>query len=284
MNEQKQTPYPVNSTREKAEKPYLVVLSDYGLDDAVASLRLFSHADLFQKIDVVAVGGNVSPALSLKNAKRVAAQAKPFATPVRFVDTTAVFQPHENLYDIHGADGVGGDVFTEKESAAPVLTLAEFLAEREEIDVLLSLGPMTVTKEVLSRRAVKDFLFMAGCVDGKPNYHGYEFNHGLNKEAFAYCAKFPHRAVLLDAACKALNVQHLPLSAPDLFTRAIKKYRDLGISRGETSCTVWDDVAILALLYPALFTETVKTDRDGNRLFSLHYAADFYPGVNKAGE
>ena len=265
---------------EKTAKPALVVLSDYGLDDAVATLRLLSHAERFRSIDIVAVGGNVSPALSLKNAKRVVAQGAPCSVPVRFVDTDALLQPHENLYDIHGADGVGGDVFTEKESLAPVLTLEAFLAEQGEIDVLLSLGPMTVTKEVLSRRTVKEFLFMAGCVDGIPNYHGYEFNHGLNKEAFAFCAKFPHRAVLLDAACKALDVQHLPLTAPDLFTRAIKKYRDIGVLRGETSCTVWDDVAMLALLYPALFTEQTKTDRDGNLLTTLTFAADFYPGVN----
>lgn len=261
--------------------PYLVVLSDYGLDDAVATLRLLSHADAFRKIDVVAVGGNVSPALSLKNAKRIAAQAGEFKTPLRIVDTTALFQPHEDLYDIHGADGVGGDVFSEAESAAPVLALDEFLTEPDEIDVLLSLGPMTVTKEVLSRRTVKEFLFMAGCVDGIPNYHGYEFNHGLNKEAFAFAAKFPHRAVLLDAACKALDVQHLPLAGTDLFTRAIKKYRDLGISRGETTCTVWDDVAVLALLYPALFSEQTKTDRDGNVLHVLSYTATDYPGVHE---
>ena len=180
-----------------------------------------------------------------------------------------------------GADGVGGDVFSAATSAAPVLTLDEFLAEPDEIDVLLSLGPMTVTKEVLSRRTVKEFLFMAGCVDGIPNYHGYEFNHGLNKEAFAFAAKFPHRAILLDAACKALDVQHLPLAGTDLFTRAIKKYRDLGISRGETTCTVWDDVAVLALLYPALFSEQTKTDRDGNVLHVLSYTANGYPGVHE---
>ncbi len=36
----------------------IIMFCDYGLDDAIATLHIFRHADMFGKIDVVPIGGN----------------------------------------------------------------------------------------------------------------------------------------------------------------------------------------------------------------------------------
>ena len=68
----------------------LVLVCDYGLDDAAATVDALAHAaqDGHKEVSLVAIGGNVPPDVALANAKKLVAHL-PFETvPVTVVDTT----------------------------------------------------------------------------------------------------------------------------------------------------------------------------------------------------
>lgn len=258
---------------------HLVMLCDYGLDDAIATAHLFAHSALLEKVDIVAVGGNFPADVALANARKLLFHLDTGKTSVRIVDTVAVPQPAEAIYCVHGSDGMGG-IFPVPAPGAekvPVISYASWLASLEGCDLLLSLGPMTLTREVLARVGSCEFLFMAGCVHATPNYKGMEFNQGINTDAFAACLAYPHRGVLLDTAAPLLQVPDT-LTGEGLIPQMTARYRELCRANGEETCYVWDDLAVCALLYPELFRTEVHTLPDGNKVSCLFYTGDMaYP-------
>ena len=46
----------------------IILFCDYGVDDAVATLHILSHADMFGAIDIAPIGGNVSVETAYRNA------------------------------------------------------------------------------------------------------------------------------------------------------------------------------------------------------------------------
>lgn len=252
-------------------KKHIAVLCDYGLDDAIATLHLFENEDLFSRIDMIAVAGNFPSKTSLRNLRTLVAMSELQKDKAHIVSTIDLPQPTEELTFVHGNDGMG-DLFEPCEDGTPVISLDEWLRDTASVDVLLSLAPLTVTEKILEKVKVGEFVFMAGCVDGVPNYKGYEFNHGVNPEAFAACAKHPHKAVTLDIACKALDISDFPLEGDSPRTKAMRRYRDFCVANGEVGCYVWDDIAVRYLLSPECFSTAEKTDRWGNALHCLIYS------------
>ncbi len=249
----------------------LVLFCDYGLDDAAATVDALMHAreDGYDRVDLVAVGGNVPSEVALLNAKKLVANL-PFALPaVRIVDTTAYPQPSEYLSEIHGGDGMG-DLFGEKAFQGEILSFERWRALDEPF-ILLSLGPMTLVPYALEKQPVR-FLFMGGCIRETPNYGAYEFNHGVNPAAFCACVTFPHVAITMDTCRHPLfNIQEKKIGEGDLLRRIVARSRELTLSSGEKGCYVWDDIAVKALRHPEWFEVRKETDRDGNLLSVARY-------------
>ena len=253
----------------------LILCCDYGLDDAAATVDALSHAaaDGYETVALVAAGGNVPPEVSLANAKKLVAHL-PFETvPVVVVDTTAEEQPAEYLKNIHGDDGMG-DLFSDDDGfSAPVVAFSDWLAQIDGEYDLLSLGPMTLVPRILARGAVRKFVFMGGNIAETPNFHGYEFNHALDRAAFAAVTRrYAHVAVTMDT-CRhpLLNVQNVDLSGGGLQRRIVARAREMTFVSGEKGCYIWDDMAVKALRHPDWFSLYEAEDRDGNRLTVAKY-------------
>ncbi len=252
----------------------LVLFCDYGLDDAAATVDALSHsvADGYEEVVLVAIGGNVPPTISLRNAIRLVANCDFAYAPVTVVDTTDEEQPFEFLTNVHGGDGMG-DLFHDRPFRANVLPFREWLKEFSDEYYLLSLGPMTLVPRLLKKCPPKKFVFMGGNVAEKPNFQGYEFNHALDKEAFKAAVKAcPHVAVTLDTCRNEyLNIQNEEIEGDDLLSRIISRSRDLTLMSGEEGCYVWDDIAYKYLRHPNWFTLRYREDRDGNELTVAEY-------------
>ena len=93
----------------------LVMFCDYGLDDAAATIDALSHSvkDGYEEVVLVAIGGNVPPSISLRNAIRLVSNCDFDYAPVTVVDTTGEEQPFEFLTVVHGGDGMG-ELFHDK--------------------------------------------------------------------------------------------------------------------------------------------------------------------------
>lgn len=253
----------------------LILFCDYGLDDAAATVDALSHAlqDGYSGATLVAVGGNVPPEVSLANAKKLVAHL-PFATvPLTVVDTTREAQPYEFLKDIHGGDGMG-DLFSDDVAfSAPVRGFSQWLAGLDGEYDLLSLGPMTLVPRILQRRSPRRFVFMGGNIAEVPNFHGYEFNHALDRKAFSAAVRaHAHMAVTMDS-CRhpLLNVQDAPPEGGGLMGQIVRRAREMTFVSGEKGCYLWDDIAVKVLRHPDWFALEQAIDRDGNVLTVARY-------------
>ena len=253
---------------------HLVILSDYGLDDAIAACHIFENLRKFSRIDILAIGGNFPPDVSLRNLRTLTARFD-LGKKVTIVDTCAVKQNYEELYDIHGSDGMGGVLETDSlvpaRSSVPCVKFRDWIRDYDGCDVLLSLGPMTVTRKVLKKALPGKFIFMAGNISGEANYHGYEFNEGIDPAAFAACVRYPHKAVTLDTGAGGLDITHDVIAGDTIREKLTLRYRELAIERGEVPCYVWDDIAVRYLLRPSEFDERMFKDRNGNVVNRLIY-------------
>ncbi len=253
----------------------LVLFCDYGLDDAAATVDALAHAkaDGYEAAALVAIGGNVPPDVALQNAKKLVAHL-PFATvPLTVVDTREKEQPFEFLKDIHGGDGMG-DLFEDDAGfSAPVQGFDDWLSGFSGEYDLLSLGPMTLLPVMLARKAPRRLVFMGGNIAEEPNFHGYEFNHALDRRAFSEVVRaYAHTAVTMDT-CRVpcLNVQDDPPEGEDLLSAIVRRAREMTFVSGEKGSYIWDDMAVKALRHPDWFTCERAVDRDGNVLNVARY-------------
>lgn len=252
---------------------HLVMFCDYGLDDAIATYDVLNHADGFDRIDLVAVGGNVPSEISLRNAQKLVAFFPRRMANVRIVDTTAFAQPHEFLQLIHGNDGMG-DLFEER-TGATVVPFGRWLEGKFEGCMLLSVGPMTMVEPFLKGHVPQQFVFMGGNIAEEPNYRGYEFNHGVNRRAFSACVRYPHVAVTMDTCRNPLfNVQEKEIGCESMMLRMVARSKELTKGTGEKGCYIWDDIAVKAMRHPEWFDCRTQTDKDGNVLNVAYYRGE----------
>ena len=251
----------------------LILFCDYGLDDAAATYDVLRHAEDYDSVDLVAIGGNVPSEISLRNAKKLVANCDFALSEVRIVDTTAIEQPNEYLKEIHGDDGMG-DLFEEKPlNGVAVIPFEQWYAQIERGYSLLSLGPMTLVKHLLVRAAPAKFIFMGGNLAEAPNFHGYEFNHALDRKAFSECVKMaPHVAITMDT-CRnpLLNIQQTGVLGEGTMRDIVRRSRELTFRSGEIGCYIWDDMAVKYFRHPEWFELYEGEDKDGNLLTVARY-------------
>lgn len=254
----------------------LIIFADYGLDDAAATISVIKKHERFDKIDIVAIGGNVPAPISLRNCITLLNAMPDANSKITVVDTTNTPQRSEYLEEIHGKDGMG-DFFSRNIdiSSLKLMGYEQWLETLDGNEILLSLGPTTLVKPVLERYRNKQLVLMGGCVDTPPNFGEYEFNEAMDPEAFAFCVRFPHVAVTLDT-CRVpkLDMRRLKIDGPDVHSAIIRADQVLSVSRGEEGCYVWDDVAACYLLHPQRFSLVKKTDPHGNVINMAEYISE----------
>ena len=253
----------------------VAILCDYGLDDAIATLYLLEYAHMFDKIDIVTIGGNFPQKQSLVNAKRILTYFEKDVTNVRIVDTQTAPQSEDSIPEIHGLDGMGDilpDAYAEK---VKVLPYDKWLDELDGSYTVVSLGPCTVTADIFRKKGELPLIIMAGNIAEPPNYNNkYEFNHGMDTESFAYCVKFPHKIATLDTCHIDLcNLNLIDLPTEGLLAKMVARYRELSLGRGESICSVYDMVAVVCLVHPERFSVCEATDPQGNLLSVLKYVS-----------
>ena len=153
------------------------------------------------------------------------------------------------------------------------LSLGEWEKSLTGEEVLISLGPCTVTKYLLERHSFSEVWLMAGNVSHEPNFRGREFNHALDVEAFAFCTGLPHKAATLDS-CRheKLNlVKHPPQTEDPLLKALFERSLRYATARHDDRCFVYDWVLVRAMFFPECFVCEERRDPDGNRVNVLRY-------------
>ena len=257
------------------EKKNLALLCDYGLDDLIATLYLFEHADGFGRIDILPVAGNFPLAQAFVNAKRVVTYTDVLPEKVRIVDTSSVPQKGECIPEIHGRDGMGDVLPPEYEEKVPVVGYEEWLGEVDGSYVILSLGPCAVTADILRKKGALPLIMMAGNIAEPPNYNGREFNHGVDVAAFAQTVKYPHVSATLDTChSPKCDLNRIEVPTEGILGRMLCRYREMSRERKEAVCSVYDLTAVIYLLFPERFVVEQRTDPDGNLVSVLRYIAE----------
>ena len=242
----------------------IIIFCDYGLDDAIATLHILGNAEMFEHIDVVPVGGNVTVDTAFRNAHTLLQYAKADKRKVRIVDTRAFGQAAADIPDIHGADGMG-DMLSPVLSELDVVPFAEFKAEisakaEPTRDCVLSLGPCTMPVKL----GYTPFctVLMGGATKEKPNYGNYEFNEAMNIDAFKKYA-FTATAVATLDTChdKVFDFEHVRFGNA-LADGLLEKYVDM-CRRRNAFVTVYDYVAALAVTNPERFDAVRVRRADG---------------------
>lgn len=250
-------------------KKRLVILSDYGLDDAVAGIYLLENSDKFLSIDIVAIAGNSSSLISFNNAKKLLSNYNGDLSKVRLIDTTRKHQDYAHLPSIHGNDGMG-DLLEVKKYNFTILDYDDWFKAGLDDILLLSLGPLTITKEIMDTYKNIELVIMAGMVDAEPNFKGMEFNQALDADSYNYCLKFDHVVATLDTCRhKNFNLAGARLKENNLLNKLINKAVLLAEARHIDNSYIYDFISALYLIMPHIFTVIKKGDKWCNTVFEL---------------
>ena len=249
----------------------IVLLCDYGLDDACATLFVLDNRGQ-TPVDIIAIAGNSSVTTSLNNALKLLSNYDGSLEGVRVVETLNKTQNFCKLPSIHGEDGMG-DFLEKKPLNIPLLTFDKWMEESGSF-TLVSLGPLTLTEEIIKAKEVDGLLIMAGNVAEVPNFNGYEFNHYLDRPAFSYCVEhFPTAKVATLDTCRtpSFNFAKKVFSGDKLIDRTLERCRKYATIRHQDNCYVYDYIAVQYLFYPEKFTASEVVDPGGNRFVQLRY-------------
>jgi len=234
----------------------LVILSDYGLDDAVAAVFLIRYFKRFKAVDVFAVSGNVDAETSLANALALFDAAG--VRDVNIYSTGNIAQKHFCYPHIHGKDGMG-DVLAKTDVKLHSRAFGDWYKDAggEPISIL-SLGPCTVTQVILENidhKRVRDLYIMAGTVYEKPNHEGLEFNQALDPAAFKYCVSLPQaRAVTLDTCRQpCFNFAGFHAEGESLLAKLLNRSIILAEARHPDNAYPYDLVAAICTVKPEAF-------------------------------
>jgi len=172
-------------------KPQLLIDTDPGVDDALAILMAYAHADI---VGLSIAAGNVGLGHTVRNARTLVDLAGA-ATPVFAGCTTPLVRAaDEDAAFVHGQDGFGDIGFPEPVAALSdepaALALLRLTRERPGELTLLALGPLTNLALALRLdpalpARVKRLVVMGGAVTGHGNTGRVpaEFNVGFDPEA-----------------------------------------------------------------------------------------------------
>ncbi len=250
----------------------IIVFCDYGLDDAIATLHILDNADMFERIDIVPIGGNVTVDTAFRNAHTLLAAARADKNKVRIIDTREIGQAAADIPDIHGADGMG-DMLEHATSGTVVVPFSAFKTEIAETaepsrDCVLSLGPCTVPIKL----GYTPFctVLMGGATNESPNYGDREFNEAMDADAFKKYAYTATAVATLDTCHdKKFDFEHKRFGNA-LADGLLERYVDM-CKRRNAFVTVYDYVAALAVTDPELFDAVRVRRSDGVEYNELIY-------------
>lgn len=252
----------------------IVLLCDYGLDDAIATAYILEHSSMFEKIDIMPIGGNMPLKISFNNALRILNNLEYIPDNVRIVDSSIYPQPEEYLDFIHGRDGMG-DILPKESNASDKIDVLDFNSWIDTVGsdyLIVCLGPCTIAEKILQHKENLPLLIMGGNIAEKPNHNEYEFNHGMDTKAFSFCVKHSHFIATLDSCHHPLcDFYKIDVTDNKLSSRFIRRYVELSKERNEKESYIYDFVTVLFLFKPEKFNVIKCTDRDGNKLSMLKY-------------
>lgn len=253
----------------------LILLCDYGLDDAAATVHILNNRDKFEKIFILPVGGNMPLEVSHRNAHRLLYNYGEKLENVIVVNTASVSQFSEVLEGIHGFDGMGDILPPEYECIVPELNFDEWLETADKDCTVVSVGPCTVTLKILEKLGSVPLLIMGGRVNENANFRGYEFNQCLDVEAFAECVKYPHAVGTLDSCHNPnCNFYDIDCSGDRLLNRLCRRSAEMSKDRGDKGSFIYDLITVRYLFVPERFEIEKITDNEGNLLSMLRYVSD----------
>lgn len=242
----------------------LIMFCDYGLDDAIATLHILGNADMFERIDIVPIGGNVRERIAFRNAHTLLAHAHPDKNKARIIDTGRIVQCAEDIPDVHGGDGIG-DVLEPMMSELDVIDFTAFAAEinaskNPERDCVLSLGPCTLP--VMLGYTPETTVLMGGTTREQPNFGAYEFNEGCDITAFRAFAKKASSVATLDT-CHDEGFDFDNYKTNDeLANTLIARYVKMCRLRS-APVAIYDLVAAFAVTNPEMFERVPIVRPDG---------------------
>ena len=245
---------------------------DPGIDDALALSIALTHPDI-EVVAVTAVGGNCSPERATRNVQAIIEQLDPPRWP-RIGTASAPDNglPVDGRF-LFGLDGLGGVEFEVAELRTPhpsEKVMADAIRSAPNNLTIIALGPLTNIARVLQRdpilsSQIGQIIMMGGSVAGPGNITPMaEFN--------IYCDPQSARAVFRSPSTKTLIpldvtnqvvlnfdlLQHLPdeSSKTGAFLQKILPpvFRAYHQQFGLEGIHVHDTVALMAALYPDLFT------------------------------
>lgn len=252
----------------------IILICDYGLDDAAATAYILEHYNCFNRIDIIPVSGNMPLKTSQNNAMRILDNLKEIPDNVRIVDSSSFRQPAENLDYIHGKDGIGDILPLKFDTNIKMLDFDVWIKTITNDYLIVSLGPCTLTKVILEHIDLP-LLIMGGNVSQKPNHYGYEFNHGMDIAAFEFCIKHKHIIATLDSCHNQYcNFYNINSNGNNLSARFIRRSVELSRQRNESEAYVYDFITIMYLFVPEKFSLTSAVDKDDNKLLMLNYIGE----------
>ncbi|MGP9791764.1 nucleoside hydrolase [Roseinatronobacter sp. NSM] len=237
--------------------------TDLGFDDLWALLILQRAGAPLAGISLVA--GNAELPQVISNAQG-AVHAYGLDAPLYCGAKRPLLRMQETAARILGADGMQtrgrrlpvGDVPL---SPLPAVdALAAWLQGTQAPRQVLALGPLTNLAHLVQRHPdaaarITRLVWMGGS-NGPGNHSpAAEFNALADPEALACVldAQLPLQVVDL-MACRTVTFGPQDMPATDPLTRdLLGGYLDIGLSRGRGHMAIYDPVAALALLHPALF-------------------------------
>jgi non-specific riboncleoside hydrolase len=246
-------------------------MSDYGLDDAVATAWLLDN-NKWDSIDIVAIAGNTTADNSLNNAHKLLHQRGKLHN-VTLVDTVDQIQNYAHLPSIHGVDGMG-DLYKDATRYANTVKFDTWLSnldKNQTIDIA-SLGPATLVVPLLKHLDCKcnDLLMMGHNIRHQPNYQGEEFNFALDIENFVWCLKHTDCKVATLDTCRdaTFNLSGRRVSDNSMFGQLLNKSIELAELRHQDNAYVYDYIAVRYLVNNE-FDIVQDVDTRGNKLNHL---------------
>lgn len=245
---------------------------DPGIDDAMAISIALLHPDL-EVIAVTAVGGNCSPEQATLNVQAIIEQIDPPRWPrIGAASSPDNALPVDGRY-LHGLDGLGGVGFevAELRTRHPSeKVIADAIRSAPNSLTIIALGPLTNIARVFQRdpvlsSQVGQIIMMGGSVNGHGNITpAAEFNIYCDPQAARYVFRSPSTKTLvpLDVTNQIILSFDLLNQLPDIQTPkgkllhqilppAFRAYRQ---QFGLEGIHVHDSIALMAALYPNLFT------------------------------
>ena len=250
----------------------VIIDCDPGIDDAIALCMALAAPEL-EVVAVTAVGGNVPPAQATRNVQGLIAELDPARLPRIGAASPPEFGlPVDGRY-LYGSDGLGGVELPVAELARQhpsEKVICDEVRAAPEAVTIVALGPLTNIARAFQRdpdlpALVGRLVIMGGTVSGPGNITPTaEFN--------IFCDPSSAQTVFRSHVTKTLvplDVTNRVILSYDLFNRlpdestkvgrflhqilppAFRAYRQ---QFGVEGIHVHDSVALMAVLYPELFT------------------------------